>query len=81
MSNSTYFMQDCPTCGRRLRIRVEYLGKKVTCQHCQGQLKAVDPAAARYDPPEETNELLRRADELLQSAAERKLQPRSSFPR
>ncbi len=32
MSNPTYFVQECPTCGRRLQIRVEYLGKRVVCQ-------------------------------------------------
>ena len=81
MPSSTYFIQDCPICGRRLQIRVEYLGRKVTCQHCQGTLKATDPAGTRFHPPEEGNALLRRADELLQSAEERKLQARSPFPR
>ena len=81
MSNSTYFIQECPTCGRRLLIRVEYLGKRMTCQHCQGQLEATDPAGARYDSPEQANDLLRRADALLQSAAGRTLQSRSPNPR
>ena len=44
MSNATYFVQECPTCGRRLQIRVEYLGRRVVCQHCQGALIAADPA-------------------------------------
>ena len=29
MSKATYFVQECPTCGRDLEIRVEYLGKRV----------------------------------------------------
>ena len=28
MPHSTYFVQGCPTCGRRLHVRVEYLGKE-----------------------------------------------------
>jgi hypothetical protein len=77
MANSMYFIQECPTCGRRLQIRVEYLGKRVTCQHCRGQFEAIDPASVRGAPPEQTNALLRRADELLQSADQWKLQSRS----
>jgi hypothetical protein len=71
MSNSTYFTQECPSCGRRLQIRVEYLGRKVRCQHCGGQFLAIDPASARSEPAEQGNELLRRADELLESATHR----------
>ncbi|MHC4181241.1 MAG: hypothetical protein ACYSWU_27400 [Planctomycetota bacterium] len=81
MSNSTYFIQECPTCGRRLQIRVEHLGKRVTCQHCQGQFEALDPANVRRDSAQRNNDLLRRADELLQSAAERKPESGSLHPR
>lgn len=63
--SSTYFVQECPTCGRRLHIRVEYLGKKVVCQHCRGRLTACDPSSSRYS--ELSDSLLRRIDELLQS--------------
>ena len=49
MSQGT-FVQECPTCGRRLHIRVEYLGRKVSCQHCRGQLMACDPAGAALSP-------------------------------
>jgi hypothetical protein len=76
MSNPTYFIQECPTCGRRLQIRVEFLGRRVVCQHCQGHLIAADPANARYNRVELGNALLRRADELLESIAHRKPQPR-----
>jgi len=76
MSNPTYFIQECPTCGRRLQIRVEHLGRRVVCQHCQGHLIAADPANARCDRAESGNALLRRADELLDSIAQRRPQPR-----
>jgi predicted RNA-binding Zn-ribbon protein involved in translation (DUF1610 family) len=81
MANSTYFVQECPTCGRQLQIRVEYLGRKVVCQHCQGRLIATDPANVRCDCPEYGSALLRRADELLESVAKRKGQSRHSNPR
>lgn len=76
MSNATYFVQECPTCGRRLQIRVEYLGRTVVCRHCQGQLTAIDPANMRCDCAESSNALLRRADELLDSVLQRRSQPR-----
>ena len=81
MSNSTYFTQECPTCGRRLQIRVEYLGRKVVCRHCQGQFVASDPLSTRHDCAEQENALLRRADELLESVARRKAQSRWQSPR
>jgi len=81
MLNSTYFIQECPTCGRRLQIRVEYLGKRVACQHCQGKFIARDPAGAPGDDSGEKNELLRRADELLESVARRETHLRLPRPR
>ncbi len=81
MSNSTYFVQECPTCGRRLQIRVEYLGKQVVCQHCQGRLIASDPSNLRIDEALGKNALLRRADELLDNVDRCKCQIRSVYPR
>ena len=72
----TYYVQECPTCGRRLQIRVEYLGKQVVCQHCKGQLIAADSANSRCDGRKSSNALLRRADELLESIAHGELHPR-----
>ena len=34
MAKSTYFVQECPTCGRALHVRVEYIGRALVCQHC-----------------------------------------------
>src|SRR6185295_14434910 len=42
MSKSAYYIQECPTCGRSLQIRVEYLGRQVVCQHCRAQFLATD---------------------------------------
>ncbi len=78
MSNAVYFVQECPTCGRQLQIRVEYLGKAVVCWHCRGRLVASDPASHRYPAPRQASEdLHRRADELLRSADRDLLQSRS----
>ena len=71
MSHPMYFVQECPTCGRRLQIRVEYLGRLVVCPHCQGRLTAADPDNARCDPSASASLLLQRADELLDSVTQR----------
>ena len=71
MSKSTYFVQECPTCGRTLEIRVEYLGKRVACRHCRGELVATDPAAAPAAASLTSSALLRRANELLELSAQR----------
>mgnify|MGYP001162032547 CR=1 FL=1 len=69
MANSMYFVQECPTCGRRLQIRVEYLGRSVVCQHCRGTFIAQDPESYRYPGCDEAQDLLRRAEELLRDAS------------
>jgi DNA-directed RNA polymerase subunit RPC12/RpoP len=68
MSYPIYFVQECPTCGRRLQIRVEYLGRQVVCPHCQGRLMAADPDNPRCDS---SGSLLQRADQLLESVTQR----------
>jgi hypothetical protein len=64
MSNSTYFFQECPTCGRHLRIRVEYLGRAVTGVHCRRIFTASD-RQMRYDGAQADSSLLERAERLL----------------
>lgn len=61
----TYYIQECPTCGRTLRVQVEHLGRELSCQHCRGKLVARDPEdlAAAPDP---SLALLERANELLE---------------
>ena len=73
MSGITYFDQECPTCGRNLQVRLEYLGKKVVCQHCQGKFEACDPTSAAYPPSDSGLALLKRAEELLAIAGSRKV--------
>ena len=66
--SQTHFVQQCPTCGRSLRVRVEYLGRQVACQHCHGRLLACDPESPQYSLSDSGLALLRRADELLSRA-------------
>ncbi len=65
--SKTYFDQECPTCGRSLKIRVEYMGRRVTCQHCHANFEACDPKSAAYPPSDSGLALLKRAQELLAS--------------
>ncbi len=81
MSNGMYFVRECPTCGRHLYIRVEYLGKKVVCQHCHGKLEARDPATSGMGSFETSESLLRRADELLENSAKAAANSRFTHPR
>ena len=67
MSQRLVFIQECPTCGRRLRIRVEYLGRKLACSHCRGKLIARDPAAPDGAPS--GCELMVRAEQLLEESS------------
>lgn len=76
MPNVTYFAQDCPTCGRKLNVRVEYLGKKVVCQHCNGPFLAWDPEGAPPESSKATTELsgsklMDRATELIEMAEQK----------
>jgi hypothetical protein len=43
MSPLTFFYQECPVCGRNLRIRVQYFGKEMSCSHCGGEFVASPP--------------------------------------
>jgi DNA-directed RNA polymerase subunit RPC12/RpoP len=66
---ATYFVQECPTCGRNLQVRVDYLGKRVVCQHCRAKFEACDPSSATYPPMESSLSLLARAEQLLLESA------------
>ncbi len=75
MADSAFFVQECPTCGRSLRVRVEYLGRRLTCQHCRGALTANGPGAA-LPTSGDRSDLLARADELIDRAERRLARPR-----
>ena len=69
MLRNTYFVQECPTCGRKLQVRVQYLGKQVICQHCGARFEAYDASSGNFPPPSSSLSVLARAEELLQSVA------------
>lgn len=77
MSHATYFVQDCPTCGRRLQVRVSFLGKPIVCPHCCGRFDACDPDNSVAQPAaSSSNALLQRVDELLASSEPLRNRPR-----
>ena len=73
MPAATFFVQVCPTCGRRVEVRVEYLGRRVACDHCGGRFIAEDPSGADSGSTGSLAisgmDLLSRADHLLKVVA------------
>ena len=67
MATSLLFVQPCPTCGRKQQVRVAYLGKAISCQHCRADFVAQQPATQEEGPEasESGLALLDRADQLL----------------
>ncbi|ADB17245.1 hypothetical protein Psta_2576 [Pirellula staleyi DSM 6068] len=65
MHLATFFYQECPTCGRHLRIRVQYLGRNVTCPHCGGTTTAADSSTQQQAAAKPSLTLLQQADRLL----------------
>ena len=77
MSDSVYYHQGCPVCGRMLRIGVRLLGQRVYCQHCGGGFRATDAdleatadASASGPEADRVEQLLARADETLALSAD-----------
>ena len=68
--SATYFIQSCPTCGRTLQVRVEYLGRSLVCQHCRGAFVAAHPDSLPPPSSDSSDALLERVDELLGSTSE-----------
>ena len=61
------FVQACPTCGRKLEIGVDLLGREVACQHCQGEFIAADPTSTQSVLDDDAD-LLARVDHVLERA-------------
>jgi len=52
MSAMTIFYQECPICGRNLRIPAKHFGRLMSCTHCEGEFLAgkeelAEPAGGR----------------------------------
>ena len=65
---TAHFFQKCPTCGRHVRIKAEYLGRRMSCLHCQGEFTATD-AESRFDAAPSRASGLKRAVQSLLSIA------------
>jgi len=63
-SRATFFIQQCPTCGRKVRVCVEYLGLEIQCRHCHAVFTACDPDSAPLHSDSNLT-LMQRVDELL----------------
>ena len=48
--NPVCYHQNCPVCGRNLKIRVMLLGRRVYCQHCGGGFIATDSCVGTSTP-------------------------------
>jgi len=75
VSRATFFVQECPTCGRSLEVRVDLLGKLVKCRHCSGRFVASDPANTSATLVSDSA-ILGRADELLATVESMPSRPR-----
>ncbi|MGY8732053.1 MAG: hypothetical protein ACKVK0_07940 [Pirellulales bacterium] len=69
MSQTTYFVKECPTCGRKLQVRVEYLGREMVCNHCGGDFLAGDSQDIfPVNDEESSGAILLRVNELIDKA-------------
>ena len=69
MEHTVCYHQNCPVCGRNLKIGVMLLGRRVYCQHCGGRFIATDAATADGCPPKAARPQLAVVDELIERAA------------
>jgi DNA-directed RNA polymerase subunit RPC12/RpoP len=65
-----YFVQSCPTCGRSLRIQIKYLGRQVSCRHCNGQFRAEHDEDAGCSSGVMDTPIMKRVESALQRASE-----------
>jgi DNA-directed RNA polymerase subunit RPC12/RpoP len=66
MASGTFFVRSCPTCGRKLEVRVELLGRQVECVHCGANFTAHErPSDAADDLRIE--QILARAQRYIES--------------
>lgn len=66
VASRAYFLGECPTCSRKLEIRVELLGKRISCQHC-GATHVASNAENRPTNDQKIDQLLARAKAYVDS--------------
>ena len=62
-----YFVQECPVCGRAVKVLAEHDQRQMTCSHCHGDFFAVDPTSMAGEQTDVArgNPLLNRVERLL----------------
>ena len=68
------FSRSCPTCGMRIRLQSQQLGRQVACPHClaefQASLQDDDQSVAIPGPSNPaTRDLMERVDSVLEQVA------------
>ena len=77
MPQTTFFVKTCPTCSRKLQVRVEYLGREMVCNHCGGDFVAGVMDETRTDRgTNSSGGILGRAVELLDETERGFIKPR-----
>ena len=66
MTQTTFFVKECPTCGRNLQVRIEYLGRDMMCNHCGGDFVANE--GLQKPKADSGDTIIARIDELLGKA-------------
>jgi hypothetical protein len=72
MVDDTRIVQPCPSCKKRLHIRLEYVGQRVACRHCRHQFVVRDPSSS-FVLSDSGIALLNRVDEVLEQASQSSL--------
>ncbi len=66
---TTFFQQECPVCGRHLRVRIEYLGRQIACRHCGHRMIAADSPSPSSRRDASVHAALQRANQWLAGTA------------
>lgn len=66
MASGTFFVRACPTCGRKLEVRVELLGREVECVHCGANFHATQEDRNAVDD-QRIEQVLARAQRYIES--------------
>lgn len=66
MASGTFFVRSCPTCNRRLEVRVELLGREVECVHCGAGFTANEETTQQQDD-QRIEQVLARAQRYIDS--------------
>lgn len=66
MPSGTFFVRACPTCARKLEIRISLLGRDVECMHCGASFNTNASSEATHNDSK-IDSILARAQEYVDS--------------